>query len=387
MNVGHQLAKAVKALTLSPVSMASHRATCLAAGWKEADAGDRLHKEWLNDMISLGGNRRASEAAADPNARFSAWLDARLETPYHVSHRTHATVCAKHGDGACLLFSEVRWSQEVAWARRMRESDDDRIVVLAETWLGAARRDPSTVFKGIVDLYVADGVEDDGYRDSSLHMSSEADIAAMEPDPPGWRPLWLRFAEREFGRLMGGMPQSKIAAVAAHVRQSARRKAISAERGEVVARLRRTRVALMMSVLSESAKRGMTSDQLLGAERAFLSDVEGGVVDPSADGLPPWRTFLSGIDRWDMGEPDADADEWERRTEAMRDLAPAWTDGLPDWFGRVGGCEHARLLAWYAERTQSGRIPPGDPAIDYGMWLLAKLDGDASLGLASVGER
>lgn len=365
------LARAIRALAVPPSAMEEARIAADASGMREPDAAQRLYREWLNDLVAVHGGLQFQAAARDPQGSFLGWLASRLANPWHVSHRAHAAVRARHGDEVAILIGGVRWPQEVAWAQRMRGDDNDRVAFLAEMWLQAARRDPAKLFKGVADLYVAEAALDPSYASNPAHLLSDQEILDGEEDVCHWRPLWLRFSEREFGRLVNATPRARLSVLAQRVREAEWRDRRARGHARQAEALRRWRPATMVAVLEAAIAHGLSSDDLVAAERDFVSEVERGGVDLTSVPTPAWRVFARRLGSW-AGLSSAPSDvERAQRIEAIHALPPSWADRMPDDLHVVGATDHRRLMMWFdAVAVTGARTPPEDPAVDYAMWLL-----------------
>jgi hypothetical protein len=371
------LTRAVRSLRVSPATMDRSRSVAEAAGVMDAEAAQKLYREWVNDLVAFVGHPQMAEAARNPDHAFLQWLGSRLTNPFHVTCRAHDAVRARYGGEAALLFAEVRWPQEVAWAHRMRGHDNDRIVFLAGMWLKAAKRDPAKLFRGLVRCYAEEASLDPHYARSDVHLCDAGEIRGGAVDDRHWRPLWLRFAEREFGPMANGMPRQKLTLLAQQVRETEFRERLADKRSGWAGRLRAARPALMLAVLQAAIDHGLSSDDLAAAEKAFIADVESGAVDIDGQPHPAWRLFLRTLPDWQGRSPVPDPGEAEERVAAVQGMSPAWTDALPADFLRLGAADQRRLLAWFdAVASDRTRAAPSDPAVDYGMWLVAALRRD-----------
>src|SRR5690625_909029 len=119
-----------KALRLSPETPGVAEEVLQQQGWREvAEAARQLHREWLNDLFVYD---EAYEAAAGrPDEAFLTWLRARARDPWHVTPRAVDDVGRRYGGETANLFQHIRWPQEIAWARVLRRSRDERTAVQA----------------------------------------------------------------------------------------------------------------------------------------------------------------------------------------------------------------------------------------------------------------
>lgn len=369
------LARLVRKLAVSDVSMSEVAEAASASGMREPEAAKRLYREWLNDTVVAEGANGCRVAIRDPDGAFLAWAASRILDPFQVPMRAHDAARADRGDETALLFSEVRWRQEVAWARRMRGSDNDRIAVLAEMWLTAARRDVAKLFRGVVNVYADEGLAEPGYADSVFHMLAEDEILEGRVEDAHWRPLWLRFAEREFGRIINGMGRGQVVQLAARCRDAEWRERTARHRERQADGLRARRPALMVAVITAALERGLSSDDLVEAETSFIDAVRAGSLDLSDRQRDAgWRIFVERLDAWvGRAEPPGDAERL-RRIEAIEHLPPTWSNCLPVAFREIGADDQRLLVAWFDAISRfRQRETPSDPAVDFGMWLVEAL--------------
>ena len=377
MKAASYVARMIRRLEVTARAMQEAASAMEASGQREPDGAKRLYREWLNDTLVLEGAEGCRMSSRDPDGSFLSWVRQRIADPFQVTVRAHDAARAAHGSEAALLFSEVRWRQEVAWARRMRASDNDRIAVLAEMWLTAARRDVAKLFRGVVDVYAEEALTEASYASSAFHMLTEDDILSGGGDEAHWRPLWLRFAEREFGRLLNPRSQAQITQLAARCRETELRERTARRRNIQAATLRARRPSLMVAVLTSSLDLGLSSDDLAGAEAEFLAAVETGELDLSDRPRDAaWRVFLGRLPPWAGRAALPGPEEKARRLSAIEQLPPDWASSLPPSFRDIGAGDDRTLVAWYdALNGRAGRPAPMDPAVDYGLWLVEGIEG------------
>ncbi|SOC26892.1 hypothetical protein [Thalassospira xiamenensis] len=366
--------KALSQLTVRPETKLEANTLATAAGWPGDSNGEKLYSEWVNDLIVFAGKPYFKKMASDPDTNFLEWAKSRVADPYHVSFRVHDAVRSKHGGDLALSFSMVRWKQEIAWAYRMRASDNDRISFLAEMFLKAAQRDPAKLFTGIVDIYLSEAGFDPTYANTPFHELSVDDIRDGLVEDRYWQPLWLRFAEREFGRMLNDMPRARLSGLAAAVREAELQDRQARQLAAHVRKLKRWRPSLMMGVLSVAASKRLSSDDLVVAEQNFIMEVEAGQIDLTRANKAPWQIFLAQIGKWAGVASAPTPVERQRRLELVVNLDPYWAEQLPEDFIRMGARHQSKLYAWFDEIVKTGtRVPPIDPSVDYGMFLAERV--------------
>lgn len=376
MKASRIVTEAVKSLKVSPQTVAEATEMLGDADITEKDAFLKFYREWVNDVLILLGRPQFNIARCEPDKSFLLWLDRRLNDPFHVTLRAHDAVRAEFGDELALLFSEIRWTQEIAWAKRMRGSDNDRIVMLAELCLKAARRDPAKMFRELVWVYVNEAAMDIAYKESPFHMLEERDILNGTVEDDHWRPLWLRFAEKAFGKSISAMSRAQMTAVTEKIRESEWKERTARIRYGQADKLRSQRPCLMNAVLTMAIEQGLSSDDVVFAEKEFIALVEKGEIDLSNSPQPAWRLFMNQLSGWAETAPSPAEDERRLRLATVRNLSPAWSDTLPENFLVLGGDDQVNVIEWYEAIVETGeRMPPLDPVVDYGMYLLEEIVG------------
>ena len=371
MKVVQFVERLIAELAVHEATMAKAVQSCQDNGFGEPDAARRLYREWLNDTLIADGSNRCRQATRTPDSCFLDWLGIRLHEPYRVSVRCHDAARADHGEEVALLFSEVRWKQEVAWAKKMRSSDNDRIAVLAEMWLTAARRDLAKLFGGMLEIYSGEAIVDPFYSRSHFHMMTQEEILGGCADDAHWRPLWLRFAEREFGRQLNVLPRGHMTLLATRCREHEWSDRTLRERTRQANSLRAHRPSLMIAVLQAALDYGLSSNDLLAAEAEFVDAVEKGDINLlDRPGDSAWRVFVERLQSWSGQQEIPSPDMRKSRLEAIEQMSPTWSNTLPGHFLDIGAGSQKALVAWFNDIRSDMRSVPQDPAVDFGMWLL-----------------
>ncbi len=364
------MSRAVEALSRAVASLAVSQASLERAVEMTGDEAQaaRLHREWLNDVLSLHGGVVFADAVRDPSRAFLGWLEERVRDPYHLSHRALAAARQKVGADAALVLVSVRWSQEIAWARTMRMAEADRTSCLAGLWLAAVGREPGRLFSSLVDAY-AEAVEDPAYRDGGLHDLTAAMIEKGPLQSPPWTPLWLRSAEVLFGGTLASDP-GRVRTAARQVRARAAAERAAGDRERKATAMQRSRPSLSPSVLMALARRGLSSDDVAAAERAFIDGVGRGdlACAPASDGTAEFLAFAA---RWADAVAAPDEAEALARRSAVAALSLAWARRLPEAWKAIGCTDPERLRAWCRSIVEGDRTPPSDPMVDYGSWLVS----------------
>jgi hypothetical protein len=364
------LKRAVTSLVITGDTMKMISSLATSKGFGGSEAASQLYREWVNDLVVDYAGPSFKAAAKMPDATFLAWAQARIDDPWRVTPRAHMPLIRLYGEEAVALFITVRWKQEVAWARRMRASDNDRITLLAERWLRETRKDPTTMLSEIISLYVKGVALEAEYSESDRHLMSEDEILDARPDDGGWRPLWLRLAEREYGKRVTELPRQHLGLMATKVRETEWKERTERVRHQMADNLRKHRPSLMVGVLSVAANLGISSDDLVVAEHLFIKEIEEGTLDPTMNQGPLWRTFLLRLSSATGISPFPTPEEETRRMTLIEQIAPSWMENLPGDLRRMGAAVKSNLLSWFDAILTQGRQVPLDPTVDFGLWLM-----------------
>ena len=329
---------------------------------------DRFLKEWRSDVISVPGSLVFRDSLADPSGRFLEWLRSRLEDPFHIGHRSLQSSQKRLGEDAGWKFFNITWRQEVAWAQRMRASENDRSSCLAAIWVAAAQKDPSRIFESLLTQAEIQLQRDTKFLSREPYEMMASEIRRASLKGLSWVPLSLRAAEIEFGHLIAGEPR-RIAAAA----QQARKQEMTEVSAEVRRRrenfLRRTRPALAIACLKAAVRHELSPADLELAEEVFIQKVGSGNLDlsPASDGVPEFIQFLEG--RSGLASP----------PEAPEDLASmllrlprSWMARIPETWEELGGLRRDMLNRWIQSLTEGYHEYCQDLLLNYGIWLAEK---------------
>jgi hypothetical protein len=368
MNASDTLKKTIEALNLSEACILKAEEV-LKLSLPE-DNISRFRKEWLNDVISLYGKDIFESILKDPDGDFLKWLTDKLTNPYMPSHRAIRYIGQQYGFQISSLFINVRWYQEVAWAKRMRMSSNDITSCLAETWLKITKRDPDRMIKGILAIYSQDGILDPQYRDSALHFLAPEEIA-NSAEPP-WRPLWLRFAEKEFKNFVVATTSARRKQLADKIRNTQMLERDDKEFKVKVEKYKKHRLSLRISIISKALQSGLSSDDLLEAETYFLSGLENGKIAFPKANISITQMFSISLPKWACIAPVPSSEESLRRIHVIQEIEPRWVKTLPFDIQTLGGTKTDLLFKWHDGITSqpATRLPPLDPTLDFCMFIV-----------------
>lgn len=369
LDVGSSIRRRAARLKLSARALESASQIVAEAGLQDKDAMTRLRKEWFNDLMADPSDDDYAAAIGDPDAHFLSWITLRSRLPYHVTYRAVDKAGRRCGPDLALLMVKVRWKQEVAWAQRARSSRDEVQAVLAALFIAEARRDPGKVFVSLTEEAASATATDRFYADHPNHELTAEEIRNGFGDE-AWRPVWQRYAERQFAPLLEKLSDVKLGALAKKARQDEqhekRRMAIEQTTGY----LERWPLSRRISLLHLGLKEHLSSNDVVNAERAYILALRRGTVELPASGQAVDTAFFDWMRGSDFPIDAPNEDQTAERLDAVRFLGSRWIDHLPEDLIDIGARSRVAFSEWRKQVLTGVRPPPLDPVADYGMFLL-----------------
>lgn len=330
-----------------------------------------LMKEWRNDL--LVDRKTFDEVRKDPGSHYLAWIRERVLFPFHVTFRAVQRVQRSLGHETSNLM-ESRWSQEIAWAQRMRAGDDDRVAVMSHSFVKLALRDPGREFEALAHVY-ADAVQDVAYLKAEEHLHSAAQIRVQKLGKPAFGPLFFRRASLTYKDTFDRMPDQQLKALALAARRAEEQELVLLA-GQRAARLsEQTPLSRLMSVIEVAAELGYGSDCLVAAEEAFRRAlVSGEVKVPKTTGFPhaEFLQFLRTTPRPDLVHSKADRMGAEADLLHLVSETAAWLKALPGDYVASEGRSADVFKAWLTPLILRHREVPRDLVVDYGFFLQSR---------------
>ena len=326
------------------------------------------YKEWINDTIYQRDKPIYQEAKRNPDDVFLRWLSERISSPYWFSRRIVDSVKDQYGEEIALLFSEVKWQQEIAWAQHMRLSNDDKIAIMGELFLESIKKDAGKIFKMIVAYYIdnhAISKEEHSYLEFSIDDIMEVDINTNDFH---YIPLWLEFSHIEFKEFMEkNLTSDKIKLLAKKIRSDAKNQYRQSLIDKRISYLLKWRPVLMVSVLQEAIEHNMSSDDLLLAEKDFLERIKNGEFQQTD--IPLWKIFIKHLPKYAETASLPDEEESQKRLQMVSNLTPDFLNEIPTDFKFVQKSLMDKLSSWFEAIKHHNRIPPKDFIVDFGLWI------------------
>lgn len=366
------------ALVLTPAEHARAAAAiegvAKATGIKGLDE-QKLWAEWRRELLGCTAKDMEPLLASldDPGSHYLAWLERRLEDPYHVSSVAFDKAVRRIGYKNGNLLVHVRWGQELAWARRLRSSSDDRDAVISQAFLVAAARDPGAEFLKLADAMIRAG-DDLRYVLDPRHMYSSYEIDDGMGDGE-FSPLFLRHGRMALAAKLDAMQSRDLAAAAAAVRKAQNAEVALRTRMRLAMAVRSVNLARNTGIIKVAIEVGFDSDSLAEAQEEFARDLERGEVGVgAATGLPlmefyAWlRTRKPG--RQSLGDPHAGIVA-SATLLSIVSRPERWLDTLPADYALMHPRDPATFHGWLQPLADGSRTFPQDPVLDYGFCLVS----------------
>lgn len=367
------LRKRVAALSFPDEVMDEASSAVLAAGMRLPDAARTLRKEWLNDMVASTDSAEFRHASRDPGAHFLAWIKERSKNRYHVTWRSVDAVAMRLGADIASRLAMVVWPQEIAWAQRLRLSDNPVIATKAAMFLREAEGNPAKLFGKIADLH-SDALVRSGYSDNPAQETSPSEIRFADCLPE-FNPLFLRYAARSYGEVLLSMPRERIELLAGRASRDERQERLELAAAASARTTRRFPMRRILSIISAAHSMGISPNDLFLLETRFLALLESGKVEADSGTRSPQAAFVtmiaSPLSRETLlSEAQAPDGEPSEILWGVANLDRRWLGTLPESYGKWSQKWYRHLENWQADVVDERRAAPFDPVSDFGFFLV-----------------
>ena len=356
-------------------------AACATEGFDE----NVLWYEWRNDVVLF---REASKsrvmpilsaerdpftpARKDPSSAYLAWLKERLDDPFRVSWRAVMRALRVVPLERANHFRDISWHQEIAWAHRLRASDDDRTAIASGRFLLLATKDASTQFVRLVKSWVS---VDSLFNLAPAHLFTAEDIR-IGMGTGEHEPLFLRLIRAETATWFDKADLRTRRLVADRVREAENSAQKVFARIRAVELVRKAPLARLVGVIQVAIEMGFSSDQLVEEESVYVGMLDSGEVEvPAGTGLPyqdflHWLRLRKPSKSAVLGPTDSIEAEGERLDII---LSPRrWIEGLPRDYGYMDAANPLVFQQWFMPIRLNERPFPRDPRVDYGFHLVRR---------------
>jgi len=344
------------------------------AGMKLADAAVILRKEWLNDLVASTKPSEFKRASANPRAHFLAWVGERAKKPFHVTYRAVDAVERRFGSDLASRFAHIVWPQEIAWAQRLRLSDNPNTATRAAMFLRETEGNPARMFSKIADLY-SDAVAKVGYTDNVAHELSPDEIR-FNPSVPEFNPLFLKYASRYYSDVLHNMTRDKIEILAARAAKDERQDRSLIMARNVVKTTKRFPMRRLPNVISLAKSLGLTANQLYQLEISFLVRMECGEIELEQGLNSPHIAFVTALTddktRQELlaAAPPIDIEEASVQWEVAHMDGRRWAKDLPASFSKWSDIAQSEVEKWQVAIVEEERETPMDLVSDFAFWLM-----------------
>lgn len=347
----------------------------ISVGMKLPDAASALRKEWLNDMVATTEAAEFRHAIRDPGAHFLNWVRERAKHPYHVTYRAVRSVSQRFGPEIAAKMTHVIWPQEIAWAQRLRLSDNPHIATKAALFLRDAEGNPAKVFQKISDLYSEAATTVD-YFDNPVHEISPSEIRFMD-ELPEFNPLFLRYVTRSFSDVLHTMTRERIELLATRAAKDERREKALISAHRAVQTTRKFPMRRVLSIMLFAINNGISPNELYLLEGSFLQALENGDIELEQGSLTPQVAFISSITTKIQREKlllTAPVSDFEPNSMiwTIANMDKRWLDEVPESYRKWSSQWATELPKWQISIVEEDREAPHDPISDFGFWLMQK---------------
>lgn len=344
------------------------------AGLNIPDAVEMLQKEWLSDTVMTKNTIHFRAAKRDPGAHFLDWVKSRAKHPFHVTYRSVENVTLRLGPEVAARIAHVIWPQEIAWAQRLRLSQNPMLATKAAMFLREAMGNPAKMFERIADLY-ADSYAKVEYADNEVQDLSPLEIR-FSSSVPEFNPLFLVHVSRKYSELIHSMPMDRIELLAARAAKDEQSERSRISAAKIAEHSRRFPMRRMMNVISFAHSAGISPNELHKLEDQFLALLENGEIDTDQamqTAHTPFVALLSDIEkRCELLQVASDVDfDPDTIIWNIAHLDRHWLDSLPHSYQEWDRLA-AKMLAWQMDVVKECRDIPSDPISDFGFWLIEK---------------
>ena len=203
------------------------------------------------------------------------------------------------------------------------------------------------------------------------NLLTPADILAGRGEQ-GWTPIFLSYAERTVGKDLLSMDKPRMAAIAGLARKTEEAARQTRLIRDVVAKARLHPLSHLPGLIIEALRRNLSSNKLVGLERAFLSEVEAGhIAITKGDLYSAFFRYLGERTGDDLPVPEQS--EALRRLDSIRAINNEWLSGLSDDLKQFGGADIVALANWRKQVMKGLREAPIDAYVDYAFFLVEKV--------------
>lgn len=345
-----------------------------ASGMKLTDASKILWREWLNDLVATTHTAEFRRASGNPKEHFLSWVAERAKKPFHVTYRAIDAVERRFGSDLASRYAHIVWPQEIAWAQRLRLSENPNIATRAAMFLREIEGNPARLFSKIADLY-ADAIAKVGYTDSPAHELSPNEIRFNQVVPE-FNPLFLKYASRQYTALLNNMTRERIELLGSRAAKDEKQDRSIIMARKVVTTTKRFPMRRLPNVISLAKSLGLNSNQLFQLETSFLNKMEAGEIELEQGLNSPHIAFVTALtndkDREELLAlaPALNIDQVSCLWEVAHLDGRRWVNDLPESFSKWADISRQEVEKWQLAIVEERREAPIDLISDFAFWLL-----------------
>ena len=331
--------------------------------------------EWLNYVILNRDDGETLETAIEnPDRHFMQFLvnvtnDPTQPLPHHVQ-----MLSRQIGIEFVSAMSRIHWPQQLAWAERMKNHEDDTVVLLADLFSKKAAKKPSDLFCKLTRFAFEADFDGQTHSMTTFDLLNADEIAAVDLTGLQWLPLCILYVQRSSAsKALAQFSESALAQRAHGVRIDYRKRHASQRLDASLSYLEDYPLTLRSSVISKATRLGINSTKLCALYRDFLSSIRDQIKIPD-DERSMTRLFIEHIDHGkDNKVVSQEAETVRGIRKSVARINSRWIASLPEDMFVAGADDKSKLSEWRNLVLSGERDCPSDIRVDYFMFLYERL--------------
>lgn len=362
------LRQKVEKLSVNEQTMEIARSLCEQKKFKfkGIDAADLLRKEWLNDVL-CDEPKVYESSSQNPDKHFLSWLELRLKSPYHVSFRAVDKAFRLYGPEISMAFSQLRWHQELAWARKFRIDPSKKVSAYSSLFLAEAKRNPVKTFLSLLEIYVVRSIENE-YASHRVHSMSVSDIEDSFISSKEWKPLYVTYSETAYAKLLNNLSAEQLTLVSKKARDEYEDERIQKLIDHQIEYLKLYPLQYRLTVIYQAKMFNMNSNEVIVATRRFIEDLRTRSFKFESDRRID-DMFFDWLKSAVFNAEEACVVPGESDWIKFRSIGTEWFNRLPDDCQKLGGLQRNKFFEWRKEIETGKRNFPIDMVSDYLFFL------------------
>ena len=255
---------------------------------------------------------------------------------------------------------------------KMRNDPDGITCIFANLFLMASKKNPAKVFLSLVEIG-ANLVEDAAFFGSDLHDLGVSEIEKCSITSEEWKPLFLRYAFKNFSSKVGEMPIAKKEKAIQQVRNLYNMEYEKKALGGSFDYLNDFPLSSRLMVVMKAISRGFDSNFVCHAEAIFLNELKNLRVKQE-HGSSLEQTFLLWLKSATIPHlPELADDEIKRRHKEVASINSYLIQNLPSDYQELDASNKQHFIRWRDLVLSNTRQAPLNPKSDYLFYLIQEV--------------